>query len=306
MSLKVVFLGTSGSVPTLKRSLPSIVVESDKEMWMFDCGEGTQRQMMQAKVGFHKTMKIFISHLHGDHVLGLPGVLQTMALLDRQRPLQIYGPKGTLKLLVGIQEGLQFGLTFPVEVNDIISEGLLVEEKKYTVEVIKADHTTESLSYALIENPRPGKFYPKKATALGVPEGEMYSKLQQGETITLKDDRIVQPKDVMGKQRPGRKIVYSGDTKPYDGFIEFAKNADLLIHDCTFDDSLLEKAVEDGHSTPTQAALQALGANTKQLVLTHISARYPDASLLLEQAKKHFANTLLAQDFLTLELPLPK
>lgn len=306
MSLKVVFLGTSGSVPTLKRSLPSVILECGRQQWMFDCGEGTQRQMLQAKIGFHKKTKIFVSHLHGDHVLGLPGVLQTMALMGRQKQLEIYGPPGTERFLENVQESLQFGLTFPVEIIESLSEGILCEEETYTVEVVKSNHTVESLSYAFIEKPRPGKFYPKKALALGISEGELWSKLQHGKEILSDNGRIIKPRDVMGAQRRGRKVVYSGDTEPFDGFIKFAADADLIIHDCTFDDSLLEKAVEDGHSTPSQAAIQAKAAKAKKLVLTHISARYPDAEILLEQAKKIFANTILAQDFLVLELPLPK
>ncbi|MGZ4851116.1 MAG: ribonuclease Z, partial [Candidatus Bathyarchaeia archaeon] len=159
-------------------------------------------------------------------------------------------------------------------------------------------------AYAFIEKPRPGKFYPKKAKALKVPLGELWSKLQRGEEIKLNDSRVIKPSDIMGPPRPGRKIVYTGDTRPFDGFAEFAVNADLVIHESTFDDSLSDKATLDGHSTPSQAAQEAKAAGAKQLVLTHISARYPDASLLLEQAKKVFPNTLLGQDFLQLELTL--
>ena len=304
MSIRVVFLGTSGSVPTLKRSLPSVVVQCPRDQWMFDCGENVQRQMMQAKVSFHRKMKVFITHLHGDHVLGLPGLLQTMALMDRKEPIQVYGPVGLKDFLVCTKETLNFGLTFPVEIREILSEGVVCEEEEYTIITKKSNHAVESYAFAFVEKPRPGKFYPKKALALGVAAGELWSKLQGGEEVTLADGKVVKPGDVMGPMRPGRKIVYTGDTKPFESFAKFAEGADLVIHDCTFDDSLTEKAALDGHSTPTQAAQQAKAAGAKQLALSHISARYPNAGLLLEQAKKTFANSVLAEDFMELELPL--
>jgi ribonuclease Z len=273
---------------------------------MFDCGESTQRQMMQAKVSFHKKLKVFLTHLHGDHVLGLPGVLQTMALMDRKEPVSVYGPVGIKDFLLCAKETLKFGLTFPVEISEILSEGIILDEEEYSVEAARSNHAVDSYAYAFVEKPRPGKFYPKKALTLGVPEGELWSKLQGGEEIKLADDRVVKPSDVMGPLRSGRKIVYTGDTRPFEAFAKFAAGADLVIHDCTFDDSLSEKAAVDGHSTPSQAAGQAKAAGAKRLVLTHISARYPDASVLLEQAKKVFANTMLAEDLMELELPLRK
>jgi ribonuclease Z len=304
MSLNVVFLGTSGSVPTLKRNLPSVVIQCPKEQWMFDCGENSQRQMMQTKVSFHKKLKVFLTHLHGDHVLGLPGILQTMALMDRKKSVEIYAPKGIKDFLVYTKETLNFGLTFPVEINEIFTEGVIVDEKEYSIFAVKSNHSIPGFCYAFTEKPRPGKFYPKKAKALGVPVGELWSKLQAGQEIKLADGKFVKPSDVMGPPREGRKIVYTGDTKPFEAFASFANYADLIIHESTFDDSLAEKAAVDGHSTPSQAAQQAKAARAKQLALTHISARYPDATLLLDQAKKVFPNTLVAEDFMVLELPL--
>jgi ribonuclease Z len=271
---------------------------------MFDCGENTQRQMMQAKVSFHKKLNVFLTHLHGDHVLGLPGVLQTMALMDRKEPVAVYGPQGIKDFLVCTRETLNFGLTFPVEIIEILGEGVILDEEGYTLTAVRSNHAVESYAYAFVEKPRPGKFYPKKAQAIGVVKGELWSKLQNGEEITLPDGRVVKPSDIMGPPRAGRKIVYTGDTRPFEAFAKFAADADLVIHESTFDDSLAEKAALDGHSTPSQAAHDAKAANAKRLVLTHISARYPDASLLLEQAKKVFANTAVAEDFMELELPL--
>jgi ribonuclease Z len=304
MSIRVVFLGTSGSVPTLKRSLPCVVVQCPRDQWMFDCGENVQHQMMAAKVSFHRKMKIFISHLHGDHVLGLPGLLQTMALMDRKEPLQVYGPAGLKDFLVCTKETLNFGLTYPVEISEILSEGIVCEQEAYQVSAVKSNHAVEGYCFAFIEKPRPGKFYPKKAAFLGIPTGELWSKLQSGQEVTAPNGATVKPSDVMGPLRTGRKIVYTGDTKPFGAFAKFAEGADLVIHDCTFDDSLKEKADTDGHSTPSQAAEQAKAANAKRLVLSHISARYPDAGLLLEQAKKVFPNSILAEDYMALDLPL--
>jgi len=303
--MHVIFLGTAGSVPTQERSLPAVLIKRQNEQLMFDCGEGVQRQMIKAKVGFHKKTKIFISHMHGDHVLGLPGLLQTMALMERQNKIEIYGPQGVKQFLECVRETLQFGLTFPVEIHEIYKAGAVCEEKEYIVEAAKSNHVITSLAYAFLEKPRPGKFYPEKARALSVPEGELWSKLQHGNSIKLPDGRIVSPEDVLGSARTGRKIVYTGDTRPFEGFAKFAAHADIVIHESTFDDMLVEKAVEDGHSTPSQAAEEAKKANAKKLVLTHISARYADASILLAQAQKVFKNAVVAEDFLVLELPLP-
>lgn len=304
MSIQIIFLGTAGSVPTSARSLPAILMKRQNEQIIFDCGEGVQRQMVTARVGFHKKTKIFITHMHGDHVLGLPGLLQTMALMDRKKKLEIYGPEGTRQFLECIRENLHFGLTFPVEINEIHDVGIVCEEKEYVVEAEKSNHVTASLAYAFVEKPRPGKFYPEKAKALGIPEGELWSKLQHGNKITLTKGQIIKPQDVLGPQRHGRKIVYTGDTRPFPKFPKFAADSDLIIHDSTFDDALAEKAELDGHSTPSQAGKQARKAKAKKLILTHISARYSNPSLLLEQAQKEFKNTCIAKDFMKLELPL--
>ena len=304
MSIQVVFLGTSGAIPTEKRGLPATLLKRETDFFLFDCGEGTQRQMIRAKISFHKLKKVFVTHLHGDHVLGLPGLLQTMALLDRKTKLEVYAPEGMRQFLEGVKESLQFGLTFPVEIHEILDEGVVCNEKEYVVEAAWANHVMPALAYAFVEKLRPGKFYPEKARELGVPEGVLWSRLQHGEKVTLENGTVVQSEEVSGPMRRGRKIVYSGDTKPFKGFVQFALDADLLIHEATFDDELGEKALEDGHSTPGQAALQAKKAKAKLLVLTHLSARYVDASVLLEQAKKVFVDVVVAEDFLELVLPL--
>jgi ribonuclease Z len=304
MSIRVTFLGTSGAIPTLQRSLPALLIQYGNELVMFDCGEGAQRQMITAKAGFHKKMNIFLSHLHGDHVLGLPGLLQTMALMDRKKNLQIYGPEGTVAFLTCVSEKLRFGLTFQVEVHEVRKEGVVCRGKDYVVEAVWSNHVMPSLAFAFLEKTRPGKFFPEKAVELGVPKGLLWSKLQHGEAVVLEDGQLVKAEDVTGQARPGRKIVYSGDTRPFKEFVKFAVGADLVIHEATFDDELAEKAELDGHCTPGQAALQAKRAKAKMLVLTHLSARYADADLVLEQAKKVFPNTIVAEDFMVLELLL--
>ena len=305
MSLQIIFLGTGGAIPTPKRNLPAVTVLREGEQLMFDCGEGVQRQMVKTKIGFHKKMKIFITHMHGDHVLGLPGLLQTMSLLDRERKLDVYGPFGIKHFLEGIKETVQFVLTFPVEIHEIEKEGIICRGNEYVVEAVWANHIIPSLAYALVEKPRPGKFHPEKAKALGIPEGVLWFRLQHGENVKSPDGRIISPAQVSEPPRAGRKIVYTGDTRPFRKLVKFASGADLLIHDSTLDDELIERAKEDGHSTPSEAATNAKKAKAKCLVLTHISARYEDADKLLKQAQRIFKNTQVAEDFSRIDLPLP-
>ena len=304
MEIRVVFLGTAGAVPTPKRSLPAVLVRQKSELLMFDCGEGAQRQMMIAKSGFQRKMKVFITHMHGDHVLGLPGLLQTMAMLNREKPLDIYGPLGVRSLLDDVRRSIQFVLTFPVQIHEIIQAGIICEEEDYGIEAVWSDHVVPSLAYAFVEKTRPGKFHPEKAEKLGLPEGVLWSTLQKGQNVRLPSGRVVKPSEVMDRSRPGRKIVYTGDTRIFSGLVAFSKGADLLIHDCTLDDELADKAKEDGHSTPSQAAEIAKKAKVKKLVLTHISARYEDVAKLLEQARRVFRNAVVAEDFMEIEVPL--
>lgn len=302
--LQLVFLGTAGSIPTPERSLPAVALLRRGELLLFDCGEGTQRQTIQAKVSLHRRTKVFITHMHGDHVLGLPGLLQTMALQDRERKLEIYGPPGIRAFMGAIRQTIQFALTFPIETFEIEGAGLVCEEREYTVRAVWADHAIPSLAYAFVEKPRPGRFHPEKALSLGIPEGPLWSKLQRGSAISLPDGRTVQPEEVLGPPRPGRKIVYTGDTRASKDVIKLAEGADLLIHEATFDDEMMERAKEDGHSTPSQAAEVAKEASVKRLILTHISARYGTPKLLLEQARKIFPQVEVAEDFMKIDLPL--
>ncbi len=244
--------------------------------------------------------------MHGDHVLGLPGLLQTMALMDREKPVDVYGPAGIAHYLDCLQETLQFQLTFEATIHEITEAGIVRDDSEYTVSAIPSNHAVASFCYALAEKPRAGKFHPQKAKTLGIPQGEAWGKLQRGTPFVFPDGRMVKPEAVEGPPRRGRKIVYTGDTRPFAEFAAFAADADLVIHEATLEDALADKANLDGHSTPSQAAAQAKSAGADKLVLTHISARYLDPQLLLEQAKKVFPKTLIAEDFLELELPLSK
>ena len=304
MSLHIVFLGTAAGVPTPKRSLPAILVQREGEQFMFDCGEGVQRQMLLARGSLSKKMKIFITHMHGDHVLGLPGLLQTMALLNRERKLDVYGPPRINDFLQAIRETVQFVLTFPVEIHEIEKAGVVCDEEEYCVEAIRSKHVIPSFAYAYVEKPRPGKFHPKKAEAQGVPEGPLWGKLQRGQNVKLPNGRVVKPEEVMDPPRQGRKIVYTGDTRAFKLLEKFAFGADLLIHDSTLGEELAERAKEYGHSTANQAARTAKKAKVKKLILTHISQRYEDTGKVLRQAKKIFKNTAVAEDFMKLDIPL--
>ncbi len=306
MSLQVIFLGTAGSIPTIDRSLPIIAIRRKGELILFDAGEGAQRQMIKAGLGFNRKTKIFITHMHGDHIFGLPGLIQTMSLLDRTKKLEIYGPVGLEGFLETIERTAHFTLTFPIEIMQIEYEGLVCEEKEYEVFCTKADHSAPAFAYSLVEKSRPGRFYPHKARALGVPEGDLWSKLQHGASVKLANGTIIKPDAVAGTRRSGRKIVYTGDSRFSESLVEFSRNADLLIHDCTFDDELGKRAWEDGHSSPSLAVRTAKEANVKQLMLTHISARYKSPSLLLEQASKDFLKVAVARDFMKIDLPLSK
>jgi len=303
--LEVVFLGTSGIFPTAERGLTATAIRREGELILLDCGEGTQQRMTQAKVGFPPRMKIFVTHLHGDHILGIPGLLQTMSLFDRKTPLKIYGPKGVYDFIKCIKETVRFGLSFPVEVYEV-EEGVVCEEGEYTVSAAWVEHSIPCLAYALVEKDRPGRFYPEKAISLGVPEGSLWSRLQRGSSVKLPDGRVVKVEDVVGPPRRGRKIVYAVDTRPCDAVLRLAEGADLLIYEATLDDSLVEKARENYHSTPSQGAEIAKKAGVRRLVLTHISGRYSDRGGFLGKAGEIFPEVRVAEDLMVVEVPYPE
>ena len=304
MSLQVIFLGTAASIPTSNRALSAIAAKREGEVIIFDCGEGTQRQMIRARIGFNRRTKILITHMHGDHVLGIPGVLQTMSLLGRDKPLQISGPPGIRAFIDAVVQTVRFYLGFQVNIHEITSGGSVCEERGYEAQSVRADHPGPALAYALTEKPRPGRFHPERAVSLGVPKGPLWSKLQHGHEVELADGRKVKPEEVLDPPRSGRKIVYTGDTRPSEKILKLAQGADVLIHEATFADDLIERAAEDGHSTASQAATIAGKAGVGLLILTHISSRYEDAKLLLEEARAIFSNTRIAEDFMKIDVPL--
>ncbi|MFH1821805.1 MAG: ribonuclease Z [Methanobacteriota archaeon] len=303
--MKLIFLGTSGSIPTAKRGIPAIALKRDREILLFDCAEGTQRQMSLAHLSPMKVSAIFITHLHGDHFLGLAGLVQTMSLLFRTAPLEVYCPAGERERLETYLKIPHYTLTFEVKIKEL-NPGEEIRRDGYRILTSEVDHSVPSLAYAFTEDDRPGRFDTEKAAALDMKSGPEFSRLKAGLNVKLRDGRTVRPEDVMGPPRPGRKIVYTGDTRPSEHIVKLARGADVLIHDCTLADELADKADENSHSNPSKAAEVAKRAGVKQLVLMHVSPRYDDDSVLLEQAKKIFPATVIARDLMVLEVPLQK
>ena len=298
--MKLVFLGTSGAMPTVRRGLSCICLIKDNEVLMFDAGEGAQISYLKSGLPWNKKMKIFVTHLHGDHCIGILGLLQTMNLQNRTESVEIFGPDGIDEFIAANIKILNFGLSFPVLIS-IIKEGLIVDEKDYSVFANNAKHGIPAFSFRFDEKDRPGEFYPEKAKALEIPEGELWHELQMGNSIEL-DDKEIQSSQVTGDKRPGRKIGISGDTRPTDKLIEFFNNCDYLTFDSTFADELKVKAMEANHSTAKEAAELAEKANVSTLILTHFSARYNDESILLEEAKKIHDKTIAAKDLLEINI----
>ncbi|MEM0466584.1 MAG: ribonuclease Z [Candidatus Thermoplasmatota archaeon] len=303
--LKIVFLGTGGSWPTTKRNVTSIAVKRGSEIILFDCGEGTQRQFQKSMLSYMQITSIFISHFHGDHFLGLPGLLQTMQLNDREKPIHIYGPAGIQKLTDQLLSLGYFKPAYSIISHEIKNHDT-IHFDGYAIHALKVNHNIPAYAYCLEEDKRPGKFNKKKALSLGIPEGPLFNKLQKGMTITLSNGKKITPNMVLGPARKGRKIVYSGDTKPYDELIPFSKNADVLIHEATFDSKLANIADEYGHTTSVQAAKIAVQAQVEKLFLIHISPRYLDTNILKDEAKKIFQKTYIPNDLDALEIFLKK
>jgi ribonuclease Z len=303
VSLSVLFLGTSASRPTVERGVSSLAVVREGETMLFDCGEGTQRQMMRYGVTFNFGDLLF-THFHSDHILGTIGLMRTMSLQDRTEPLRIWGPRGLAGLM---KRADAFGgerLTYPVTVTEL-APGEAVKRKDYAIVPYAVDHRgVAALGYALVEEIRRGRFNPDLARTLGIPEGPLWGRIHKGEPITLDDGRVIEPATLVGPTRPGRRVVLTGDTRPCAATIEAAQGADLLVHESTFADEEAARAVETGHSTAREAAQVALAANAARLALTHFSARYSrDPSDLEREARQVFANVAIARDGLTIDVP---
>ena len=299
--LKITFLGTGGALPSRDRNPASIIVNREGELLLFDCGEGSQRQMMIAKSGLGKISAIFLSHYHGDHILGLPGLLQTMGFYDREEKLEIYGPDGLLEILEAFEK-LGTHALYPI-IPKILAPGDIVKRDGYTVKAVRADHDRPALGFVLEEDPRPGRFDREKAVELGVKPGPAFSKLHRGENITLPNGTIVYSKDVVGPTRSGRKISYSGDTRETDVFFYESEGADVVIHEATFISDMAERANEYGHSTAKGAAKMAKRYNIRQLVLTHLSPRLTDEEeSVYEDAATEFENVIVAEDLMEIDV----
>ncbi len=301
MNLSVAFIGTGGSAPTARRSTASVLVSRGGERIMFDCGEGTQRQL-QRSLGLVNLDSIFLTHLHADHFLGLPGLLKTYDLNDRSAPLAVYGPPGLVKLVAAL-ESVVGRTRYPLDLVEL-EPGDFIGGDGYEIRPFEVSHRGPAFGYLLAEAGRPGEFDPAQARLLGVPEGPDWGRLQRGETVQGSDGPV-EPAAVVGEARSGRRVVITGDTAPSPATEEAARGASLLVHDSTFTDSDEARAAETGHSTARQAAAIAAAADVALLALVHISSRY-HVPAVLEEARERFEATVAPRDFDVVELPFPE
>ena len=301
MPLTLTFLGTGAACPSVERNVSGLALSREGETLLFDCGEGTQRQMMRYGVGF-SFREIFFTHYHADHMLGLTGLLRTMGLQDRAAPVTLYGPKGAARILgAALALGIERS-RFPVDIVEV-QAGDRLARAEYDMVAFETDHRADTIGWALVEHQRLGRFDPERARALGIPEGPLWGRIHKGESVTLADGREVTPAELVGPTRAGRTVVYSGDTRPCLSVITAARGADLLVHEATFGTDEEARAGETGHSTAAQAARVAEQAGVRQLVLTHISPRYTrDAPELLAEARAVFPETVIARDGMTIEV----
>jgi len=303
VDLDVVFLGTSASVPTAQRAPTALVVRRGGERLLFDCGEGTQRQLLRSSVGLVELREVFVSHFHADHYLGLPGMLKTFALRGRNLPLTVYGPPGLTDLFASLRR--IFGrLTYPLELVEL-EPGDVLEREEYNLVTFPVAHGVQALGYALVEHPRPGRFDVETADALGVPPGPERGLLQAGESIELLDGRTITPDEVLGAPRPGRRVVLAGDTAPSPTVREAARGAEVLVHEATFLDDERDRARETAHSTALEAAELAREAEVALLALTHLSNRYFGPEVARE-ARTIFPETVVPKDFDVIDVPFPE
>ncbi|MFX1497821.1 MAG: ribonuclease Z [Promethearchaeota archaeon] len=325
--MELIILGSAAAIPIRERNLASIALKYKNELILFDCGEDLQRRLNEAHLKFNKPLKILISHFHGDHIIGLPGLLFRFGLIERTAPITIFGPRNLYLYLYMHRKILGLKADYPIKIIEIdheqnkllkfiglnsepeskevdIQNNIILEKKRYLLKCILVDHSVPTFAFSFIEKPRSGKFNPEKAEELGIPASHLWKKLQEGETINF-NGRIINPfkEKIVGSKRPGRKITYSGDTAPCESLISIGKDSDILIHEATFSKELDHIAKEKKHSTSLDAANIARKMNAKQLILTHISSRYQeDAEELLKDAQEIFPNTLLAKDLMRIEL----
>jgi len=326
--MELIILGSSAAIPVRERNLPSTALKYKNELLLFDCGEDLQRNLIEAGLKLNKPLKILISHFHGDHIIGLPGLLFRFGLISRTAPITIFGPRNLFLYIFFHKKILGLKADYPIRIVEIdndnkkliifetldseipseekfLEDNVIFESDKYTLKYTEVDHSVLTFAYSFVEKPRYGKFKPERANELGIPESKLWKKLQKGEIIEFEGKKIDPLKEgIVGPKRPGRKVTYSGDTVPCESLIELGKNSDVLIHEATFSKELSDMAIEKKHSTATDAATNAKKMGAEQLILTHISSRYRDESLLklLEEAKEIFPNTLIAEDLMRVEL----
>jgi ribonuclease Z len=305
-TLQVYFLGTAGALPTPLRNPPCIMIRRGSDTLLFDCGEGAQQQMMRARTGF-TVDGIFITHWHADHFLGIIGLMQTLSFNGRKDPLPVYGPGWVHEFVTELGHLCRFNVKFPIESREL-GHGSSVRFNGYCVKAFSTNHGLESIGYALVEDMRPGKFDRERAIALGVNPGPLFGRLQRGETVSITREGVpaeINPGEVMGPPRPGRAVVYTGDTRPViREIMSVASRADLVIHDATYDDSDLERAREVFHSTSGEAGNVAAMLSADTLALVHISSRYTGTASHIRDAAKRFCGKVIAPDDLDmLEIP---
>jgi len=304
--MRLTFLGTSGAVPTTERNPAGLLVEREGDRLLFDCGEGTQRQMMRYETGFD-VGHVFLSHLHGDHVLGLPGLLQTLDFNEREKPIAVHAPAGTRSQIEALISATNDRPSYPVRIGQVSPGDVVLDDAEYEVRAIEVDHRTNAVGYALVEDDRKGRFDREKAEEeFGLPPGPEYSQLHRGEPVEH-DGRTIHPEEVVGPPRPGRTVVYTGDTRPAESVVEAAADADLLIHDGTFGEEHGDRARKTAHSTAREAATVAREAGAKRLALTHLSTRYTGRGWQLEnEAEGVFdGRVFMADDGMRLDIPYP-
>jgi ribonuclease Z len=302
--MKIIFLGTSAAIPSENRALACTAIYRDSELLLFDVGEGTQKNFMLARLGINHKMKIFITHMHGDHCIGILGLLQTMTLLGRRKKLDIYGEPKIEEFINQNIRVIGFGLSFELDIHIIKDEGVIVKETDYQISCCRSIHSVLSYSFLIEEFDRPGIFNIDKAIQLGIPKGNLFKKLQNGEDVIL-NDNLIKAKDIVGPKRKGRKIGISGDTRPSFELQKFFANSDILIFEATYAQNEHLHAVKTFHSTATEAALLAKASRSNKLFLTHFSSRYKDPLILLNEAKSIYGNVELAEDLKTVNIPYP-
>jgi ribonuclease Z len=325
--MELIILGSSAAIPVKERNLSAIALKYKNELIIFDCGEDIQRGIIKAGLKFNKPLKILITHFHGDHVIGLPGLLFRFGLIDRTAPLSIYGPPNLYLYLFLHRKILGLKANYPLKVYEIhhhhnklieyqgleseqaksestLKNNIIYKDDKYFLQYSLVDHSVLAYGYSFIEKPRKGKFHPERARELGIPESRLWTKLHEGHIVEFQGKKIDPLREgIVDPKRPGRKITYSGDTAPCKNLITLGKKSDILIHEATFSKNLAKVAIEKKHSTSIDAANSAKKMDAKQLILTHISSRYQeDAVELLKEAKNVFPNSILAEDLLRIEL----